>query len=175
MRARQRRRAGQKGGALTGPRPTDRGKPGSKRHLVVEAGGIPLAFARTPANTHGSTMLEPVLDAVPPIRQCAGRPRRRPGKPHADKGYDCPRCRRACRARNVAPRIARRGTDGRERPGRHRWLAERTLAWFARFRRLTVRYERRADLFAAFHLASLICFSFVERRSCQAHLFSSKP
>jgi transposase len=30
---------------------------------------------------------------------------------------------------------------GSERLGRHRWVVERTLAWFARFRRLAVRYE----------------------------------
>jgi IS5 family transposase len=117
---------------------------------------------------HDSTVLEPVLDAVPPVRQCAGRPRRRPGKLHADKGYDYPRCRRACRKRGIVPRIARRGIDSSERLGRHRWVAERTLAWFARFRRLTVRYEQRADLLAAFHYlaAGLICLRFVERWSC---------
>jgi transposase len=45
---------------------------------------------------------------------------------------------------------------------------ERTLAWFARFRRLTTRYERRADIFEAFHhlAARLICLRFVERWSC---------
>ena len=38
---------GQKGGELTGPNPTDRGKPGSKRHLVVDRTGIPLAALLT--------------------------------------------------------------------------------------------------------------------------------
>jgi hypothetical protein len=28
---------------------------------------------------------------------------------------------------------------------------EQTLAWFSRYRRLTVRYERRADTHLAFH------------------------
>jgi hypothetical protein len=47
-------------------------------------------------------------------------------------------------------------------------VAERTLAWFGRYRRLTVRYERRDDLLAAFHhlAASLICLNFVERWLC---------
>jgi transposase len=45
---------------------------------------------------------------------------------------------------------------------------ERTLAWFARFRRLTVRYERRLDILLAFHLlaAALICLRFVTRWFC---------
>jgi IS5 family transposase len=68
----------------------------------------------------------------------------------ADKGYDHRRCRRECRARNITPRIARRGIESSEHLGRHRWIVERTLAWLARFRRLTIRYERRVDLHLAF-------------------------
>ena len=41
------------GGAATGPNPTDRGKPGSKRHLVVDRQGIPLAVLLTAANDPG--------------------------------------------------------------------------------------------------------------------------
>src|SRR3954470_7052368 len=68
------------GGAATGPNPTDRGKPGSERHLVVDRQGIPLAVLLTAANAHDSTVLEEALDAVPPVRQPRGRPRRRPKK-----------------------------------------------------------------------------------------------
>jgi transposase len=55
-----------------------------------------------------------------------------------------------------------------ERLGRHRWVVERTLAWFARFRRLTVRYERRLDVLLGLHLlaAGLVCLCFVERWRC---------
>ena len=166
--ARQRLLPGQKGGERVGPNPTDRGKPGTKRHVIVDAGGIPLALLLSPANVHDSRLFEPLIDAVPPIRQCAGRPRKRPAKLHADKGYDFARCRRACRKRGIVPRIARRGVESSERLGRHRWVIERTLAWFARFRRLTVRYERRLDVLLGFHLlaAALICLRFVERWSC---------
>jgi transposase len=148
--------------------PTDRGKPGSKRHALVDAGGIPLALRLSAANEHDSRLFEPLLDAVPPVRQCAGRPRKCPAKLHADKGYDYGHCRRACRKRAIVPRIARRGVDSSERLGRHRWVIERTLAWFAHFRRLTVRYERRLDILLALHLlaASLVCLRFVGRWSC---------
>ncbi len=134
----------------------------------MDAHGIPLGLELTAANVHDSVMLEPVLDAVPPVRQCAGRPRKRPAKLHADKGYDFRRCRRACRKRGITSRIARREVESGERLGRHRWVVERTLAWFARFRRLTVRYERRADIFEAFHhlAAALICHRLVRRWSC---------
>lgn len=164
----QRQHSGKKGGEETGPNPTDRGKPGSKRHIVIDANGIPLAVTLSPANRHDSRMLEATVDAIPAIRQCAGRPRRRPAKLHADKGYDFSRCRRALRRRAIIPRIARRGIDNSERLGRHRWKVERTLAWFARFRRIAVRYERRIDIFQAFHhlAAALITFRFVEKWFC---------
>jgi IS5 family transposase len=121
---------------------------------------MPLGLFLSPANLHDSMGLAPALDAIPPVRGRRGRPRQRPGKLHADKGYDHARCRRDCRARGIKPRIARRGIDSSQRLGRHRWVIERTLAWFARFRRLTVRYERRQDIWTAFHplAAALICY-----------------
>jgi hypothetical protein len=53
--------------------------------VIVDASGVPLALLLSAANVHDSRLLELLLDAVPPVRQCAGRPRRRPGKLHADK------------------------------------------------------------------------------------------
>lgn len=110
-------------------------------------------------------MLAPTLDAVPPVRGRRGRPRRRPDKLHADKGYDHRFCRGECRTRGITPRIARRGVETSTRLGRHRWKVERTLAWFARFRRLAVRYERRADIHLAFTTlaAAIICSSQAAR------------
>ena len=141
----QRLRPGEKGGERTGPNPTDRGRPGSKRHVITDANGIPLAIRLTPANVHDSQCFEELIDAVPSIRQCWGRPRKRPSKLHADKAYDAPRCRKALATRRIKDRIARRGIDTSRRLGRHRWVIERTLAWFSRFRRLAVRYEQRAN------------------------------
>jgi IS5 family transposase len=105
-------------------------------------------------------MLAATLDAVPGLRTGRrGRPRRRPDKLHADKAYDHRRCRQECRARSIMPRIARRGVESSRHLGRHRWIVERTLAWIARFRRLAIRYERRADLHLAFTTlaCALIC------------------
>lgn len=107
---------------------------------MVDRAGVPLASAVTAANVHDSRMLEPMLDAIPPLRTGRrGRPRHRPDKLHADKGYDYRRCRDACRRRNVQHRIARKGKDAKDRLGRHRWVVKRTTAWLARYRRLTIR------------------------------------
>src|SRR5207244_11678602 len=80
--------AAKRGGPLTGPNPTDRGKAGTKRHVVVDRQGIPLAVKLTAANDHDGPVFEPLLDAIPPIRGRLGRPRRRPEKVHADQAYD---------------------------------------------------------------------------------------
>ena len=158
--ARQRQPGGKKGGAEVGPSPTDRGRPGTKRHLVTDARGTPLGVALGGANRHDSMMLVATLDAVPGVRaRGRGRPRKRPNKLHADKGCNHCRCRRECRARGVKPRIARRGVDSSAHLGRHGWVVERSFAWLARFRRLSIRprcrYERRADLHLA--LTTLAC------------------
>jgi IS5 family transposase len=122
---------------------------------MTDRRGTPLAVRPTGANIHDSTMLGEMLDAIPPIARKSGRPRRRPDKCHADKGYDYPRCRNDCRTRGIAPRIARRGVESREKLGWHRWVVERSFAWFNRFRRLTIRYEWRSDIHCA--LTSFAC------------------
>ena len=102
-----------------------------------------------------------MVDAVEPVKGTRGRPRKRPEKLHADKGYDYPHCRRSLRERGVASRIARRGMAKSARLGRYRWVVERTLAWLSCYRRLCVRYERRADIHEAFleEGCVLICFN----------------
>lgn len=122
----------------------------------------------TAANVHDSKMLEETVDAIRPVsgpRGRPGRPRKRPGKLHADKGYDFSRCREALRKRGIKSRIARRGVESSERLGCHRWVVERTLSWLKRFRRLKVRYERRADVHQAFLElgCALICWNHVQR------------
>jgi transposase len=157
------------GGEATGKDPTNRGKLGTKRHLVVDCYGLPLAITISASNLHDSHMLEAtIMDAIPPLRLPGGqrgRPRQRPMKLHADKGYDFKRCRQALRQRGIIPRIARRGIESSERLGRVRWVVERTLSWLNRFRRLKVRYERCADIHEAFLSlgCSLICWQALHR------------
>jgi hypothetical protein len=78
---------GKKGGAKTGPNPTDRGKKGSKHHLLTDAQGIPLTSDLTAANVNETTTLSRMLDKVPLLPKPGAPPRRRPAKLHADKGY----------------------------------------------------------------------------------------
>ena len=71
-----------------GANPVDRGKPGSKLHLVCDGGGLPLTAIVTAANVNDTTMFQALLDEVPAARAQSGRRRRRPGKVYADKSYD---------------------------------------------------------------------------------------
>jgi transposase len=153
----------QKGGAKTGANPTDKGKKGTKRHLVSDRRGIPLAVVLSAANVHDSMVFEELIDAVEPIKRPRGRPRKRPEKLHADKAYDDKKCKGALRRRGIKSRIARKGIESTEKLGRHRWVVERTLAWLAKYRRLAIRYERRDDIHEAFlNLGcSLICLNYL--------------
>ncbi|MFE2930715.1 IS5 family transposase [Streptomyces sp. NPDC059278] len=139
-----------KGGFLTGPNPTDRGKNGSKIHLITDRSGLPVAVAISAAHTHDSLALKPLIASIPPIRSRRGLRRRRPDKLHGDKGYDYSLLRRWLRSRGITPRIARRGIETSHRLGRHRWVVERTMSWLAGRRRLHRRYERKPEHFLAF-------------------------
>ncbi|GAA3995681.1 hypothetical protein GCM10022384_48820 [Streptomyces marokkonensis] len=96
----------------------------------------------------------------PPIRSRRGPRRRRPAKPHFDKGYDYDHLRRWLRQRGIRHRIARKGVETSQRLGRHRWVVERTESWLAGCRRLHRRYERKAERFLTFVgiAALIICF-----------------
>lgn len=112
-----------------------------------------------------------MVDGSPPIRQPIGRPRKRPGKLHGDKGYDYPECRELLRARNIIPRIARKGIESSTRLGRHRYVIERCLEWTTRFRRLVRRYERKASHFLGF--LRLACAIICYRRAVRLDLLTS--
>ena len=153
-------RSREKGGSATGPNPVDRGKNGSKLHILTEAGGLPLAVAVSGANTHDMNALKPLVHAIPDVRSPRGPRRSRPAKLHADKGYDYDELRGWLRNRNIVPCIARIGVESSARLGRYRWRVERSFSWLLNYRRLGVRWERNAANFAGFLTlaATLTCY-----------------
>ena len=153
-------RAGEKGGDLTGPNPVDRGKPGSKMHVLSDRTGLPLAVAVSAANVQDSQALKALVKAIPAVRSRRGPRRCRPGKLHADKAYDQPELRLWVRRRGMAVRIARKGIESAERLGRHRWVIERTMSWLTGYHRLAIRYDRKGTHYLAFLTlaATLTCF-----------------
>ena len=135
-------------GAKTGPSPTDRGKRGSKHHLMVDAAGVPLAATVSAANAHGVTGLLPTGAACPlPGHGSPGRTPRQLLGDRADRpgGHDGVR-----RRRGIRPRFARPGVAHGSGLGRQRYVVEQAIAAVHQNRRLKVRSERRPDLRQAF-------------------------
>jgi transposase len=62
-----------KGGAHTGPSPVDRGRPGSKHHVIVDRHGTPLAVSLTGGNRHDVTQLMPLVQTIPFVACVAAR------------------------------------------------------------------------------------------------------
>jgi transposase len=84
-----------------------------------------------------------------------------------DRGYDAEAIRQGLRARRIVPLLAKRNTKHGSGLGRWRWVVERTFAWLNQFRRLRVRYEKRADIHQGLLLLGcvLICWNFLSARA----------
>ena len=134
--------------------------------MICDGRGIPLAIRLTGANCHDSTQALPLLEAVPPLQGPRGRPRCRPYSVLGDRAYDAENIRRTMRARRILPRLAMRNTRHGSGLGRWRWVVERTFAWLNQFRRLRVRYEKRADIHNGF--LSVACILICSRRRHRA-------
>jgi len=143
----------------------DRGRRGSKHHLICCGHGNPLAIALTGGNVNDVTQTLPLVDAIPPVRGKRGRPRQRPKRLLGDRAYHSKKHRRALRARGISARIAKPNSPHGSGLGRERWVVERTLSWLHQYRRLRVRYERRDDIHEALLEigCSLICFKALTR------------
>jgi transposase len=153
------------GGEETGPNPTDRGKLGTKRHLLTDQRGTPLAVAITGANRHDMKTTESTLDGVVVTHPAPSEERLQ----HlcTDKGYDYPETREAVKARGYVPHIKRRGvestpTEGEKRYPARRWVVERTLSWLNRFRKLLIRWEKKVGNYLG--LVQFACCLIVYRR-----------
>nr|WP_240981943.1 MULTISPECIES: IS5 family transposase [unclassified Streptomyces] len=139
-----------KRGPLIGPNPVDRGKAGSKLHVLTDAQGLPVVVGMSAANVNDVQALRPLILGIPAVRSRRGPRRRRPGKVRAERAYHSAGNLAWLRERHITPRIARPGMESSERLGRHRWKIERAISWLFGHRRLTVRYERKGSHFLAF-------------------------
>jgi transposase len=119
----------------------------------------------TGSNRNDVTQLVPLVERVPPVRGRVGRPRRRPDRVTADRGYDSAKYRRQLRQRGIKPEIARRKTEHGSGLGQARWVVERTFAWLHQFKRLLVRYDRRHEIHEAFLAIGCCLVSFRRLRS----------
>ncbi|MFL6334553.1 MAG: IS5 family transposase [Pyrinomonadaceae bacterium] len=144
------------GGEATGKNPTDRAKSGTKRHVVCDQRGAPLALCVTGANRHDKRVALRVVDAI-----MVERPAPTEGAPQhlcGDKGYDFADVREGLTERGYTAHIPVRGTPaftGKRRRKAKRWVVERAHSWLNRHRRLLVRWEKSEKNYVA-----LIYFAF---------------
>jgi putative transposase len=152
-------------GEETGPNPTDRGKPGTKRSIIVEEDGGPLGVAIAGANVHDTKLLAATMEAI-----VVERP-----EPTSedlqhlclDKGYDNPTGRKAASDHNYTAHIRPIGEEKHVRHGKkkhkpRRWVVERTLGWLSKCRAILVRYDKNS--FNYLGLIQLACALIWYRR-----------
>jgi putative transposase len=143
---------------MTGQNPTDRGKRGTKRHVLTDQRGIPVSVIITSANTHDMKAPTETLDRIVVERPLKNQ------NLCLDKGYDYPEIERESIKTRYVPHIRHRG-EGRLinlRYSVRRWVVERTNSWHNRFRKLLIRYEKKSENYLA--LVSLTCCIIVYRR-----------
>jgi transposase len=117
---------------------------------VADSSGLPLAVSVASASPHEVTLVKQTLES----RFLLEKPKRLIG----DRAYDSDPLDAELEYRSIemiAPHRMRRRKpktqDGRKlRRYKRRWKIERLFAWLGNFRRLVVRYERRAENYLGF-------------------------
>lgn len=152
------------GGQATGKSPVDRAKRGTKRSLLVEANGVPLAIAVGPANRHEVKLLAATLDGI--VVERPGPSEQARQNLCLDKGYAGEPTQQEGQARGyevhvpdkVNARQKRKRQGGRRKA--RRWVVEVTHSWLNRFRRLLIRWEKKkANYLSMLYFAcAIICW-----------------
>jgi putative transposase len=150
-------------GKKTGANPTDRGKRGVKRSLLTEGHGVPLGVVVAGANRPDMKLVAPTLYSI-----VVERPEPTPVRPQGvclDKGYDFEEVRATLAVFGFTAHIRRRGAEApalKQQAGvrARRWVVERSHSWLNRFRRILIRWDKKAENYLAFlHFAcALIAF-----------------
>ena len=133
---------------------------GIKIHLAVDKYGFPLAINVSPANTHDSKGIVPVL------HQLAGRGFK--GTALGDLSYRGKRLAKAGEALGITLQPSAGGHGGTFIPEGIRWVVERSLGWMSRYRRLNTIFERTRS-------TSSLSSRSPSSRSCPAAWYALSP
>jgi putative transposase len=160
-----------------GRNPTDRGKIGTKRSLLTEGNGLPVAVVVAGANRNDFKLFQETMNNIVVQRPTPGE--ESPQGICLDKGYDVREVKEAVNALGLLPHIRTCGEEKKEKevnPGfrAHRWVVERTHSWMNRFRRILVRWEvYEENYLGMLHLVcGLIVYRTIQRlrRAAQEEL-----
>jgi len=138
-----------RGGELTGPNPTDRGKRGTKYHIVASTDGLPLGVVPSAANVHDTRLFPHLLRLAQVV--CAAI-----GRLHADAGYDSAENRGLCLRDGIQPRIREVGAPHGSGLGTVRCVVEHDCAWLLANKRLDRRQDRLGRVILALLTAACI-------------------
>jgi len=147
--------------------PAKKGK-GTKWMVATDGKGIPVALHFESASRAEIKLLEPTLAKVRVPQKGPGRPKNKPVRVIADRGYDSAPHRRRLQARGIDLIVPYRSSskkrtfeDGRKlRRYRKRYKVERSISWFGNYRRLLNRFEHKLLAFSAFfHVACIMIVS----------------
>ena len=125
-------------------------KKGTKRSLLVDGRGAPLSLIVAGANRHDVKLLAQTLDVI--VVRRPKPTRKRPQHLCVDKGYAGKPAEKEMRVRGYIPHVPTKGLPQQRhrRQGKaRRWVVERTHSWMNNYRKLRVRYEKKAANFEA--------------------------
>ena len=138
-----------RGGELTGPNPTDRGKAGTKYHIVASTDGLPLGVVPSAANVHDTRLFPHLLRLAQVV--CAAI-----GKLYADAAYDSAENRGLCVREGIQPCIREVGAPHGSGLGTVRCIVEHDCAWLLANKRLDRRHDRLGRVILALLTAACI-------------------
>jgi transposase len=138
-----------RGGELTGPNPTDRGKAGTKYHIAVSTDGIPLAAVPSAANIHDTRLFPHLLRLAQVVCATIGRL-------YADAAYASADNRGLCLQDGIDPCIRGVGAPHGSGLGAVRCIVEHDCAWLLANKRLDRRQDRLRHVVLALLTAACI-------------------
>lgn len=121
-----------------------------------------MTFLLTPGQRHDTVVFEALMEQGAVKRSGPGRPKQRPDRVVADKGYSSRKNRRYLRRRGINYTIPRRADERRRGPFdkaayRKRNRVERLINRLKQFRRIATRYEKLAENYLAMlHIGSIL-------------------
>src|SRR5690242_8550354 len=138
-----------RGGELTGPNPTDRGKRGTKYHVVVATDGTPLGVVPSAANVHDTRLFPHLPHLASAVCAAVGRL-------YADAAYDSAENRGLGAREGIRPCIREVGAPHGSGLGAVRCVVEHDCAWLPAEKRLERRQDRLGRVILALPTAACI-------------------
>jgi putative transposase len=120
---------------------------GTKPSVLTDSRGVPVSVVLSGANTHDVKLVVPTLEASVVDRP---DPHEVPQNLCADAAYVGPKAERKMRDHGYTPQVRPRNKEKDEKKQSggakkaRRWVVEVAHSWHNRFRKLLVRYEKKA-------------------------------